>query len=60
MSDNPGMRWDIETTKRVIGYAPRDGHVPKLTPEQEAGAKATQGARAMIEGADAWMNLTRY
>jgi NAD+ dependent glucose-6-phosphate dehydrogenase len=25
MSDNPGMRWDIETTKRVIGYAPRDG-----------------------------------
>jgi NAD(P)-dependent dehydrogenase (short-subunit alcohol dehydrogenase family) len=25
MSDNPGMRWDIETTKRVIGYVPRDG-----------------------------------
>jgi NAD+ dependent glucose-6-phosphate dehydrogenase len=60
MSDNPGMRWDIETTKRVIGYAPRDGHVPKLTPEQQAGAKATQGARAMIEASDAWMNLTRY
>ena len=26
MSDNPGMRWDIDTTRRVIGYAPRDGH----------------------------------
>jgi NAD(P)-dependent dehydrogenase (short-subunit alcohol dehydrogenase family) len=26
MSDNPGMRWDIEETRRVIGYAPRDGH----------------------------------
>jgi NAD+ dependent glucose-6-phosphate dehydrogenase len=26
MSDNPGMRWDIETTKRLIGYVPRDGH----------------------------------
>jgi len=25
MSDNPGMLWDIETTKRVIGYAPQDG-----------------------------------
>ena len=25
MSDNPGMRWDIETTKRVISYAPQDG-----------------------------------
>jgi uronate dehydrogenase len=31
MSDNPGMRWDIETTKRAIGYAPRDGAAPVLT-----------------------------
>ena len=28
MSDNPGMRWDIETTKRTIGYAPQDGAAP--------------------------------
>ena len=26
MSDNPGMRWDIETTKQTIGYLPQDGH----------------------------------
>ena len=25
MSDNPGMRWDIENTKTVIGYEPKDG-----------------------------------
>lgn len=25
MSANPGMRWDIEETKRVIGYQPSDG-----------------------------------
>ena len=25
MSDNPGMRWDIEETKAVIGYQPEDG-----------------------------------
>jgi NAD+ dependent glucose-6-phosphate dehydrogenase len=31
MSDNPGMRWDIETTKRTIGYAPRDGAAPAMT-----------------------------
>jgi NAD+ dependent glucose-6-phosphate dehydrogenase len=31
MSDNPGMRWDIETTMRTIGYAPRDGTTPVLT-----------------------------
>ncbi len=31
MSDNPGMRWDLERTRQVIGYAPRDGHVPVIT-----------------------------
>jgi len=31
MSDNPGMRWDIETTRRLIGYAPRDGAAAVLT-----------------------------
>jgi uronate dehydrogenase len=31
MSDNPGMRWDIAPTQRILGYAPRDGAVP-VTP----------------------------
>ena len=26
MSNNDGMRWDIEQTRRVIGYLPRDAH----------------------------------
>lgn len=45
MSDNPGMRWDIETTKRTIGYAPQDGHTPVPTPditEGEITAKSTR------------------
>ena len=25
MSENPGMRWDIEETKNVLGYHPKDG-----------------------------------
>jgi hypothetical protein len=25
MSDNPGMMWDLEATRRTIGYAPQDG-----------------------------------
>jgi hypothetical protein len=25
------MRWDIETTKRLIGYAPQDGATPIVT-----------------------------
>jgi hypothetical protein len=40
MSDNPGMRWDIETTKRVIGYAPRDGQAA-VTDEQVREAQET-------------------
>lgn len=35
MSDNPGMRWDIEQTRQMIGYAPRDGHRPVVTPAVE-------------------------
>jgi NAD+ dependent glucose-6-phosphate dehydrogenase len=31
MSDNPGMPWDVATTRRVIGYAPQDGHAAELT-----------------------------
>lgn len=44
MSDNPGMRWDIETTKRTIGYAPRDGVRPTLT---DAGAAAERNAHEL-------------
>lgn len=32
MSNNPGMRWDIEETARVIGYSPLDGSPAKITP----------------------------
>jgi len=32
MSDNPGMRWDIDETRRVIEYSPQDGSSPKITP----------------------------
>lgn len=28
MSDNPGMRWDIDATRAAIGYRPLDGAVP--------------------------------
>lgn len=31
MSDNPGMRWDIEVTKKTIGYAPKDGAAAMMT-----------------------------
>src|SRR5579872_6700805 len=33
MSNNPGMRWDIDETRRVIGYKPQDGHATIITGE---------------------------
>jgi len=47
MSDNPGMRWDLAATRRLIGYAPQDGAAPQLTPalrEDEAAAGRLQTA----------------
>lgn len=32
MSDNPGMRWDISETMRIIGYDPQDGAPATITP----------------------------
>jgi NAD+ dependent glucose-6-phosphate dehydrogenase len=42
VSNNPGMRWDIEHTRKVIGYVPEDGNAPVLEAhnhEQDAKAK---------------------
>ena len=36
MSDNAGMRWDLDQTRQVIGYAPRDSHLAISTPAIEA------------------------
>jgi hypothetical protein len=47
MSDNPGMRWDIETTKRLIGYAPQDSHRPVVTPEIEQDEATAQSTRSL-------------
>ena len=49
MSDNPGMRWDIETTRQAIGYAPQDGARPVLTDAIIENEAAVRDARALIE-----------
>lgn len=47
VSCNEGMRWDIEHTKRVIGYEPRDGWTPVLT---EAVRQVDARDRAAAQG----------
>src|SRR5262249_9648069 len=59
MSDNPGMRWDIETTKRTIGYAPRDSHSTQVTPEQVRVADMARRTRELAEAAEAWLRDSR-
>ena len=48
MSDNPGMRWDIETTRRTIGFEPRDGAPAVLT---DAARANEESARRLHEAA---------
>ena len=49
MSDNPGMRWDIETTKRLIGYAPRDGAAAVVDEQLKQGQDMARMTRALAE-----------
>ncbi len=60
MSDNPGMRWDIETTKRTIGYAPRDGAAAVRTAAIAAHEQEAQAARQMIESTEATILQNRW
>jgi nucleoside-diphosphate-sugar epimerase len=56
MSDNPGMRWDIEPTRRAIGYAPCDGATPMLTEDLVRKEREANELRARIEQLEAeWM-----
>jgi NAD+ dependent glucose-6-phosphate dehydrogenase len=60
MSNNPGMRWDIETTKRVIGYAPRDGVAPVLTETIMQDERSANDLRRMVERLDAELMARRW
>lgn len=49
MSDNPGMRWDIETTRKILGYRPADGATNRPTQEALEGDQAMRSIRALVE-----------
>ena len=60
MSDNPGMRWDIETTKRMIGYAPQDGAAPVVTEALEQDARLALDLRRWSNGLEAILQERRW
>ena len=59
MSDNPGMRWDIETTKHTIGYTPRDGWPAESTAQQGRDTAMTEQTRALIVAGEHWLTESR-
>jgi hypothetical protein len=60
MSDNPGMRWDIETTKRTIGYAPLDGAAPSLTEAIDLDERSANDLRRIAETLDGVLQERRW
>ncbi len=55
MSNNPGMRWDIATTARVLGWQAQDGAVPILTAEiiaEEDTARQTRALQSRLDDLD--------
>ena len=60
MSANPGMRWDIETTRRTIGYAPQDGAPAVVTPEIATQTIGAAQARGLIETTEAFLSRRRW
>ena len=55
MSNNSGMRWDIETTQRVLGWTAQDGAAPSLTAEiiaEEDTARQTRALQSRLDDLD--------
>lgn len=53
VSNNPGMRWDLKHTKKVLGYKPKDGHAPVIDAKVEAEDKKARKAK-IVPGT--WFN----
>lgn len=60
MSDNEGMRWDLEATRRAIGYVPEDHASPVVTDEVREEEAAAGHARRLVEAAEAFLGDRRW
>lgn len=49
MSNNPGMRWDIEQTRQTIGYNPQDAYVAVSTPAIEDEERLARLEREVVD-----------
>jgi nucleoside-diphosphate-sugar epimerase len=56
MSDNPGMRWPLDETRALIGYAPQDRHAPVITAAHRARAAKSREEWARRSEPLAWVD----
>lgn len=59
MSDNPGMRWDLSETRRLLGYAPQDGAAPVITEEVAREEALSRDGWAAMESLRAFLMRRR-
>lgn len=59
MSDNPGMRWDLSETRRLLGYAPQDGAAPVITDEVAREEALSRDGWAAMESLRAFLMRRR-
>ncbi len=49
---NPGMPWDVEETRRIIGYRPQDRHAAVSTYDQARRSAALCDKYRLVDGLD--------
>lgn len=60
MSRNDGMRWDLEPTRKAIGYVPLDHAKPQPGPEEAAQTETSRHARRLIEATETFIQDRRW
>jgi nucleoside-diphosphate-sugar epimerase len=60
VSDNAGMRWDLEAARAAIGYVPQDHATPVVSPETTAETAAAEHARRLVETTESFIQARRW
>lgn len=60
MSDNAGMRWDLEPTRAAIGYVPLDHATPVESEAERAHTEASRHARRLVEATEDFIQEQRW
>jgi NAD+ dependent glucose-6-phosphate dehydrogenase len=60
VSQNEGMRWDLEAARQTIGYEPLDHSVPTESDDARAQTAASRHARRLIETTEGFVQEQKW